>query len=294
MRALARLNRSSSDTLDFDPVFYRTYYTDLQVLKSRRALLKHYHRHGRAEKRFPSLAAARAHFAALNGPTPKEFDVGLYRQLNPDLAKLLSDLIQYEMHFLEYGRFENRPFGAPTGRPEEAWQRLLNIYEFNLLNEGWLPEGGVGRVEALASMETEGIARLAPISRNWIFDPAFYRAQYCIEGGDAQLYREWLYNGFAAGRMPNEVRAIFGLVGGKPYPDNFDWKRYCKLEKVEVGSILPHEDPSARDPIRTTARRPRMRMRLRLRCRRPLRGGGKLQPDPGPLPRGLRGVPLGN
>ena len=53
---------------------------------------------------------------------------------------------------------------------------MLNVYDFNLLNESWLPRGGVERAEAVALMEVEGIERIAPIARGWFFDPAFYRA----------------------------------------------------------------------------------------------------------------------
>ena len=58
-------------------------------------------------------------------------------------------------------------------------------------------------------------------------------------GDDAALYRDWLHSGFPAGRMPNEVRAIFGLLGGKPYPAAFDWQRYCRAFKIEAAAPYP-------------------------------------------------------
>ena len=237
--ALGRLfGASENDQTDFDPAFYRIYYPDLHVLKTQAALQRHYRRHGKSEGRFASLAAARAHFETVNGAPPADFDVALYRQFNPDLSKLFSDPIQFELHFLEFGRFEERPYSA-AGRPEETWQRLLNVYDFNLLNESWLPAGGVERAEAIACMEAEGIERLAPIARGWVFDPAFYRAQYRAEGDDVALYRDWLHTGVASGRSPNEVQAIASMLAGKPYPDCFDWQRYCRLHRIETSAEHP-------------------------------------------------------
>ena len=88
-------------------------------------------------------------------------------------------------------------------------------------------------------MEAQGIERIAPIARGWIFDPAFYRAQYGVNGDDATLYRDWLHEGFPRGRSPNEVQAIAGMLAGKPYPDCFDWQAYCRLHPIEASAPYP-------------------------------------------------------
>ena len=240
-KALALFTSASRlDGADFDPVFYGEYYSDLAALKSRSALRQHYERHGRLEGRFPSLAAARAHFESIHGQPPDDFDVELYRTLNPDLGRLFTNPFQYELHYLEFGRFEDRPFRASSSRPEDAWRTTLNLYEFNLLNESWLTRPCVDRAEAIACFEAQGIDRLAPIARDRIFDPAFYRHQYDVTGDDdASLYRDWLYEGFPAGREPNETRAINGLLGGQPYPTCFDWRRFCRAKAANGTSEYP-------------------------------------------------------
>jgi glycosyltransferase involved in cell wall biosynthesis len=219
---------------DFDAEFYGSMYPDLKIFKSRRALLNHYIRHGKKEGRFASLADARAHLEARHGAMPSDFDVEVYRQLNPDLQQRFSEAFQFELHFLEFGRFEDRPYRSVS--PRDAWHSLLNVYDFNLLNESWLPKEGVDRSEAISLMESEGVTRLAPLARAWIFDPMFYRAFYEMEGEDTALYAEWLNVGFASGRAPNEEQAIRGLLGGKPYPECFDWQRYCRLFEIANGT----------------------------------------------------------
>ena len=218
------------DTDGFDHDFYRANYPDLRGFKRRKALLWHYEFHGKAEGRFASLDAARRHFRKLYGAPPSGFDVNVYRQLNPDLNDHYSELPQFEMHFLEYGRFENRPFTFGVDEPGSKWQIVFNLYEFSLLNEAWLPSTTLSRTEALALFESEGIEKIAPIAKDWIFDPTFYAGHFQITGkSDAELYREWLLNGFAAGRAPNERQHLLAFMGGQAYPNCFDWQRFNAL-----------------------------------------------------------------
>lgn len=240
-KALALFTSASRlDDADFDPVFYGQYYPDLAIFKSPSALRQHYERHGKLEGRFPSLAAARAHFESIHGRPPDDFDVELYQKLNTDLAKLFSNPFQYELHYLEHGRFEDRPYRASSSRPEDAWQTALNLYEFNLLNESWLSRHCADWAEAIARMETEGVERLAPISRDRIFDPAFYRSQYDLaEADEVSLYRDWLHDGFPNGREPNETRAIYNFLGGQSYPTCFDWQRFYRAKGVSDEKPFP-------------------------------------------------------
>lgn len=89
------LTSFSSDTDDegFDPEFYRIAYPDIAA--SGQDPLRHYRKHGRAEGRFPSEAAAVA----------SAFDAGFYLERNPDVARSGADPLT---HYLTVGAREGR------------------------------------------------------------------------------------------------------------------------------------------------------------------------------------------
>ncbi len=245
----------------FDFAFYRKNYSDLNKLRGNRALVAHYMRHGQNEGRFINLNEARRHFAQLGRVLPADFDPHRYANLNPDLARLYDQPWQYELHFLRHGQEEGRPFSAADVRG--GWQASFNYYDFLLFSESWREPAPLDRSAALALFERDGIARLTPIARDLIFDPSFYQQNYALDiATPADLYRDWLDNGFAHNRAPNEHQAIRAYIGDDAYPSGFDWRRFTKTRATDA-AIYPakikaladlFDDPFGEDARRCVAR----------------------------------------
>ena len=222
------VGRSQGDAIGFDPTFYARHYPDLRQLRTSAALHKHFQNHGKGEGRFPSLSALKDDLARRNRVLPGDFDWIVYRQLNPDLQRLLEDRWQYEIHFLQHGEAEGRPYGLGEETRWGGWRSVFNLYDFLLFSEDWRDPAITDREGAFELFEREGIDRLTPVARDWAFDPDFYRQHYAVElSSPASLYRDWIERGFSEGHAPNETRAIQGLVGGSGYPPAFDWRSYA-------------------------------------------------------------------
>ncbi|WP_018261250.1 glycosyltransferase [Methylobacterium sp. WSM2598] len=240
----------------FDPDFYAQLYPDLSGLK-RHALREHYVRHGRAEGRFPTRDAYLADLTTRHGALPEDFNPGLYGDLNPDLARRFTRDWQFTAHFLKHGREEKRLYAldiaaeaetfarlagaepreglalftgflAAHGLAPGRWLRRFDLAQFIHLNADWLPAPPRTRAEGIRLFVEQGIDRLAPIRTDAIFDPAFYRATYRVEGAadDAALYRHWLRQGIEQDFAPNEAARIALLIGESAFPAAFAVETY--------------------------------------------------------------------
>ncbi|WP_413992035.1 glycosyltransferase [Labrys okinawensis] len=216
---------------DFDAAFYADYHPDLQHLRTRGDLWRHYENHGRMEGRAPNWKEALRALEERHGSLPATFTVPVYRMLNEDLAGIFVTDYQYVRHFLENGRREGRPFEVAnadpaSGLPEGPWQVLFRPAEFAAMAQDWLPHPPRTKPEMLQVFAMAGVPRLAPIRFTHSFDPLFYRQAYDLDPDlDASsLYRDWLEH--AAQRAPNERLLLYPYLGERDFPVGFDWKAY--------------------------------------------------------------------
>jgi len=234
------------DIANFDPDFYRQNYADLFHLKREKDLLRHYILHGAKEGRFKNLEAAEAYYNHQYGPLPQDFDPAFYRQLNEDLARVLNHDWQFAFHYLEHGRKEGRPYKTTNALGyNEPWHNIFRLYDFITCAHAWLEEVPATREAGINLFVRQGIERLTPINLGYIFDPAYYRATYVPDTSlsDAELYRDWLYEGLAQGRFPNEQRALRNLVSDGQFPEAFDWITYkTSLPEKTAGSCSNRVD----------------------------------------------------
>ena len=226
LKALFRVDGSDVEgDPGFDVDFYRANNPDLARLKGDRRLLEHYRRYGRDEGRFPTMDKAREHFQARNRALPPDFDMNAYRALNPDLQKACSTDWQYELHYLNYGFSEGRRYKSDFETGKSPWHSIFNLYDFLLFSRSWRSDTNPTLAEAIRLFEDEGVKRLTPLAKDFVFDPNFYRHQFAVNRERADdLYRDWLERGFSLGRAPNEQQAVFQYLGGRPYPSCFDWR----------------------------------------------------------------------
>jgi glycosyltransferase involved in cell wall biosynthesis len=123
----------------------------------------------------------------------------------------------------------------PTGAG--AWLRRLKLDEFVALNWLWLGEDSetLTRAEALRRFHLEGVARLAPLAFDAVFDPAYYREVHpeYAELDDEAAYRRWLFVDLELGwpGSPGEHLRRMGLELDA-FPDGFDWQGYAQSEGV--------------------------------------------------------------
>ncbi len=223
------VGQGRGNAIGFDPTFYAKHYPDLRQLRTRAALYRHFQNYGKREGRFPSLSALKDDLAHRGRVLPEHFNWSLYRQLNPDLQRLLEDSWQYEVHFLLCGEGEGRPYNSGDGEMyRSGWRSVLNLYDFLLFSEDWRDPAIVDLGAVIELFENEGIERLTPIARDWAFDPTFYRQHHAVDlATPADLYRHWIEQGFDEGHAPNETRAVQNLVGSSGYPAAFDWRSYA-------------------------------------------------------------------
>ena len=71
---------------DFDPKFYRSYYSDLRHLGADEDLYAHFFWHGRKENRYKNAQEALNKLQLQFGNLPPDFNVHMYAALNRDLA----------------------------------------------------------------------------------------------------------------------------------------------------------------------------------------------------------------
>ncbi len=217
---------------DFDPEFYRSYYSDLRQLTSEDQLYAHYYYHGRKENRYKNPKEALQKLQERFGPLPADFNAYMYGALNRDIAGQFETEVELAAHFLQFGRGENRPYIGESGSTY-PWFDLFDAHAFIAYCYGWLKNIPTSKQEAARIFVEDGIPRLAPLNMELVFDPVFFRKTYEISDArsDAEIYAEWLDQGLVAGRCPNEEYALKSLVSSRVFPAAFDWGKYQKLVK---------------------------------------------------------------
>ena len=86
----------------FEPTWYREYYTD--VKEDGTYPLVHYILFGRKENRFQNEAEKNEYEKLQNDG----FDVEFYKKSYEDLAKITDETFDFILHYIRYGKFENR------------------------------------------------------------------------------------------------------------------------------------------------------------------------------------------
>jgi Rhamnan synthesis protein F len=110
-----------STTEDFDAIFYQVANPDLRTLRKSDAI-KHYEEHGKFEGRIASPRALIANAGVLIRDLPLGFFPDEYIYFNPDLVEPVGEeLLPLFVHYLIYGRAENRTIGR--------WQLHLEAIE---------------------------------------------------------------------------------------------------------------------------------------------------------------------
>jgi len=228
---------------DFDDTFYKSYYSDLRHLKTKRALWKHFSRHGLMEGRFRNAAEAMLALQRQFGPLPDDFNVIAYKFLNEDLNSIYDYEYQFVAHFLKYGQHENRPY-----KLKHASKRLslesFKADQFIFSAYRWLSNTPMSAEQALLIFVDKGIDALAPINLDSRFDPTFYKLMYQIGGlrSDRDLYHHWLNIGIHNGYSPNEESFLRSFVSTRVYPESFDWRGYKESLSFKEQRKLHHRD----------------------------------------------------
>jgi glycosyltransferase involved in cell wall biosynthesis len=104
-------SRLLGSALGLDLAFYRGFHPDLASLTDT-ALVTHYIRVGRGERRLANLKAFVAREEASFGALPTGFDPALYADLNPDVARACPTSWEAISHYLRHGRAEGRRHAA--------------------------------------------------------------------------------------------------------------------------------------------------------------------------------------
>lgn len=235
------------DIRSFDRDFYKKFYGDLSHFPHRKLYL-HFFRFGKSECRYPNADVMLSDLQREFGKLPVDFDVASYRRLNPDLNQSHYYEPQLVAHYLRHGRQEGRAYrfspnhgrkaaGLDSRRLVEdvrafeehlpAWAEVFSVSQFTAWNSDWLPDKALTLQEAIALFIDVGLPQLAPINLDYVFDPAFYSSRYLVElDSDEALYRDWLDNGYAGGKAPNEVQLLRPLLAGGNFPQSFQWEKY--------------------------------------------------------------------
>ncbi|MBS0559181.1 MAG: glycosyltransferase [Proteobacteria bacterium] len=247
---------------ELELAFYREFYEDLRPLTDEQ-VVTHWLREGQSEGRHPSLDAAIRAFAARGQPLPGDFDPALYRLLNPDIAGPDDPPWKPTLHYLRSGSREGRPYRIKD-LPAERAQFLSDLYGTPgtlqdagaryLTLAGMLADNGIhaqdflrhfddawyafrhraeslrNRTQCIRHFAETGVARIAPISPRYRFDPAFYGSITPAAAGlaPAAAYRHWLNEGAKRGEAPNAsvMLAQLGLSDTGGFPAAFDADLY--------------------------------------------------------------------
>ncbi|WP_082523845.1 glycosyltransferase [Methylobacterium sp. Leaf399] len=273
LRISSRQDVPAVAAVDIDCKFYRAYYADLKDLPDDAALIKHYQASGLSEGRFASADAFIASLEDQFGPLPEDFVPGHYKLLHNDLRNL-DEPWRLQEHYLRFGQFEERKYGvilhesydadlkslrdkhghaiagphlrfadilAAAGMTLGPWLDRFMLYEFTILNAGWLPRVPFSRTDGIQLFLTHGVDRLAPIAMQLRFDPVFYRSQApaSLETlSDADLYRAWLNQGIVDGIACNEGAALVNIIGESTFPPCFDENLYRTIIKNADGHVF--------------------------------------------------------
>jgi glycosyltransferase involved in cell wall biosynthesis/tetratricopeptide (TPR) repeat protein len=224
----------------FDPDFYLDHYEDLHSLRTHKRARKHYKLYGKAEGRFPNLAAF---LEAQAADFRAGFDPVAYRHYNKDVAAQFSTADRLFSHYVRYGHKEGRICRFPGGDlsaaslpSDEKWKSLFSPVEFIAWCGHNLKEHPQSRAAALEIFEAVGIAELWPVNLEYRFDAEFVRLNRLLScpnsTDDAALYRTWLTKGFPAGVAPNETLFLTPYLAGTPFPPSFDWENFVRCARL--------------------------------------------------------------
>ena len=207
--------------LDFDPRSYRLMHADLRTaFQHDWQAIRHFVQAGRTEGREHS-----------------EFDADLYRALYfADWEITDQDLLRhYRREGSARGWIQSwRRYVAGLGLGGAAWVRAIKVDEFALLAADWAP-GIATRLDAVRAMAEGGVARMAPLAFDVVFDPDHAReCEPALAGWtDEALYRRWLTVGLDEGRAPSAAARLRAM--GLPltaYPAAFDWRGHAGRRKL--------------------------------------------------------------
>ncbi len=234
----------------FDPVFYADQYLTGPASGDQREL-DHWNHIGK-DMGFAPNADVMVELLAEQGNTlPDKFSANSYRYLNHDIAGKISEDWQAELHYLQHGKQESRPYrltetqfilevysDGEAASIEEIANRVGQNEVYRDVSD-MLTRNGVtsdailrhfkaedyacaapmrfrNRLQAIRHFLESGREALAPICFDLAFDPLFYRAQLGPEHAssamsDADLYLHFLNKGLDANVPPNESAALHQL-----------------------------------------------------------------------------------
>ena len=168
----------------------------------------------------------------------RHLDLDLYKALNRlDSLHARADLLaHYDANAGKAGVFTSgADFMAHRGVDGGGrWLEAINLEEFRILNWNWLQGPVADKVDAADTMLAAGVERMAGLSFEVQFDPAYYReaAPQFAALDDRALYRRWLFVGletWEAGSAQSRLKQL-GLDLGD-FPSGFDWQAYARKAK---------------------------------------------------------------
>ena len=213
---IAAAEAASGDLEDsFDPAEYLLANEDVRRLGlSPHQATLHYLEHGRSE-----------------GRSARVFNPAVYRELYFPKEQISDEALRrnFEDAGCQMGRVGSAAaYLAAQGRTDGRWADAIDLDAFALLNWGWAGEV-TGHLDAVRVMLDEGVRRLAPLSFDLKFDPAYYRDAHpdLAPLDDEALYRRWLFQDFAyrPGSAQQHLRWLRLELAS--YPDTFDWRAYA-------------------------------------------------------------------
>ncbi|KAB8123958.1 glycosyltransferase [Komagataeibacter medellinensis] len=264
----------ASPLASFDPVFYRNFYPDLRQLPDDAALKAHYLEHGHLVGRYACEAEMRAALAEANSKylAPEEnlkwqhernfLERGYVQPEREDIQTPTVDESQRcKNEFEELARQDKLEF---TKKEVEQWQKgqcardvflarydllpskwidSLNLVEFNALNHKWAGHCK-NMAQAIIVFAQKGVAHIAPLSLNSIFDLDYYRTRHpkLSQQSDKVIYRRWLTHGYPNGEPASESAMLQALIGQGSFPSAFDAEQFRRQNPSLVGNKASRGD----------------------------------------------------
>lgn len=247
----------------FNANFYINHYNLSSHSKGQ--ALWHYIKHRKLEGVLPNEAAY-LKYALSNDEFRNSFDINAYKFYNKDLAERFNKDEDFFRHYLNHGRkegrlckFEHDPTSGNTFTNQEKWRSIFLTSDFLAWCGDEIEEIPRSRAEAINLFLAKGVDRIWPINFEYAFDAQFLRENNLMSGrgrkSDADLYRDWLTEGFTAGIAPNERIFLASYLGGLPFPLSFDWQAFVRRSRLpstttRTQALIALYDRSAGEIIR--------------------------------------------